>query len=386
MAPSSDGVVDYPEDAMVGRFMHGRQLMTSLQVVMLALVLAACAKQSSQSQAADSTSTASAAGTAAGGTATGGEPLPADIDRSTDAVPLRMRFDKGATFGYAIGIVQRVTLTRDTMVEKNTQDIRYRYRFRVLEALPDGSGRLEATCIAVSFRGEYGGAGTARTLEYDSEQKNDGAKEKLFAQYNAPLNTPFTMIVSPLGTITKVENVDAILRRLMGADYATTKMETKQRLERDLADQTLKGIVQMAFQKFEQRAIAPDSSWTVTQDERLGYLSIRNHAAYTLRGFTREQGGERAHIDIHITSKYTGDKKVDTGQGMATLDEFTVDGRGRTVYDMTAGNPLKRSFTQRMRVKFYVQPPEELKQLAPEQAKDFWMTQDATVENSIERF
>ncbi len=39
-----------------------------------------------------------------------------------------------------------------------------------------------------------------------------------------------------------------------------------------------------------------------------------------------------------------------------------------------------------MRVKFYVEPPEELKKLVPDQAKDFWMTQDATVENTVERF
>lgn len=378
--PAPAGVDDHPEEAMVRRLSRARLLTGVLQISVLAVLLAACAKQSSQSQSADSTATASSSGATGGG-----EPLPADIERTTDAVPLRMRFEKGASFGYAITVVQRVTLTRDTMVEKNLQEIRYRYRFRVLESLPDGSGRLEATCTAVSFRGEYGGAGTSRTLEYDSEKRNDASKEKLFAQYNAPVNTPYVMVVSSLGTITKVESVDAVLRRLMGDDYATTKMEAKQRLERELADQTLKGIVQMAFQKFEQRPIAPDSSWTITQDERLGYLSIRNHAAYTLRGFTSEGDGRRAHIDIHITSTYTGTKKVDTGQGMATLDEFSVDGRGRTVFDMTAGNPLKRSFTQRMRVRFFVEPPEELKKLVPDQAKDFWMTQDASVENTIER-
>jgi hypothetical protein len=313
-----------------------------------------------------------------------GADLPKDLKRTGEAMRFAYAFKAGDRFGYSILVKESVKIRRDTTDETNHQNIEYHYAFRVLETMPDGATRLEATCRRVRFTGEYVLAGSKRSMTFDSDAKNEPEKLTMFARWNAPVNIPFEITVSKLGVIESVSNTEGILKRLMGNDYNTSKQKSRDMIRRDYDENGLKNIVQLAFQRCEDRPIPIDSSWTQSWAGALGFLKLRHTAYYTYKGFQTTPEGELAHIAIRMQSRYTGSEKLDTGQGIATINSFDVKGKGGTVFDRTRGRCASRRFSQSVFVKFFVEVPQELKEAAQGQIRDFWLTEDATVENVIE--
>jgi hypothetical protein len=338
-------------------------------------VLASCGESGGKKGAADSASVAKDAGRADGAT----------LERPSDVVRLALTFTVGDAFGYAITTLQDVSMTRDSNVEKSTQRMTYRYRFDVLARNGDGSARLRATCLAVTFKGDYDDGGTKKSMLYDSREKNTETKEKTFAQYNAPVGAPFDIVLSREGKVERVSNYDKVIARLLGKDFNTIKQQARQKIAEDYAENGLKNILQGAFQKLEDRPVGVDSAWHHAWAGTLGFLKVQNDATYTLKGFEKSARGKLAHIAATMTSKYVGSKTLDTGQGLATVETFDIKGTGTTLFNMDDGRPESRKTSQTVRVKFYVEPPEELKKMAPDQAKSFWWSQNATMESIVER-
>lgn len=301
-------------------------------------------------------------------------------------LPLRYAFRKGDSFAFRIVTDQQVTQTQDTLEDINHQVINYWYRFEVLEPDAGGGGRLRVTCDRVTFELEQSTAGREREMAYDSQAENTDEIEKLYAQYNAPVNTPFEIVVESDGHIAAIENLGEVVKNFLRDDYETTKSDYRETIERDYAETGLKQILQLAFQKLPEKAIGKDSSWTMVRPEKLGYLEYRNDAEYRIRDIVTSPAGTLAHIDAQLNSMYTGSKKMDTGQGMATMDSFDVEGRGLTVFNLDEGRVRRRSLQTDVHVRMYVEPPDELKELAPEQARNFWWTQKARVKTTVDPY
>ncbi len=301
-------------------------------------------------------------------------------------VMLTYRMKQGDTFGFMIESVEDVTIIQDTIENINHQLLSYWYRFEVLESRPEGGGRLRVTCDRVRFSGSYDGPGGKQTAEYDSQEDNAYEIEKNFAQYNAPVNTPFVIVIAKDGRIADITELTEVIKNYLKDDYRTTKSDQMQGIARDYADSGLKSVIQLAFQKLAEAPVGKDSAWTITRPDRIGYLGIRNTAVYTVRDVVKSPSGQVAHIDAAITSLYTGDKRFDTGQGMATMNEFDVKGKGSTVYNLDKGRVQRRRLRTYVKVKMWVEPPEELKQMAPDQVHDFWYIQEASIENRIEPY
>ncbi|MDH7516553.1 MAG: DUF6263 family protein [Bacteroidota bacterium] len=302
-----------------------------------------------------------------------------------DTVRLVMRFAKGETFGYEITEKQRVEMARDSAVEKSAQTLSHAYRFEVLDVRPDGSARLRATCLHVRLDGDYSEPGGRKVMHYDSREKNEPAKEKMFARFNAPVNTPFEIVLTPEGRVSAVRAPDEIARRLLRDDYTKVSKEARDKIATSYTEDDLKGTIQKAFQKVEDKAVGVDSSWKHVWTGSIGYLKIRNEATYVLQGFRETPQGRIASIGGTLVSTYIGPDVLDTGQGNATVHEFRVEGTATTAFSLREGKPLSRSLVQKLSTRFYVEPPPELKQIAPDQAKNFWWTQRAVIENTIER-
>ncbi len=312
-----------------------------------------------------------------------GVELPANLERTDEPLTFSYALEKGEAFGYSITTTERVTITRDSLEENSTQIVTYRYKFEVLDVASDGEAVLQATCLGVEFDGQYKDVRGSRKMEYDSDKPNDASKEKMYARYNAMVNIPFEITLASTGKITSVNKLDAVMKKLLGEDYATIAHEAKTKLTSDFGNQVLKSTIQWAFQNFEPRPISVDSSWTMKWTGELGYLKLEHIATYTLKGISKTPMEENAHIVISMTSKYIGEKRMDTGQGMATVNAFDVKGSGTTTFDMRRRRSKARKLKQQIYVKFFVEMPEEVKQLAPDQAKDFWLVQKASIENVI---
>jgi len=314
--------------------------------------------------------------------------LPGSLERTADTLRLSLLFKKGEAFGFSITTRQDVKNSVDTMVEKSTQSTTVSYRFDVDEVLPDGSARLRATCLRVVFSGNYTKEGVRRSMLYDSEEKNDPAKEKTFAQYNAPVNTPFEALISKDGRISGVTKYDGVIKRLLGGDYGKVAKNARDRIGESYAEEGLKNIIQMAFQKFEDRPVGIDSSWKHSWTGAVGFLKIRNDATYVLKGFksSPELDGRLAYIEGRLQSTYTGPKVLDTGEGNATIEKFNVRGVGLTVFSMKEGKPVSRTLRQARSTSFFVEPPAELREQAPDRSlPGYRWAQEATVENTVAR-
>ncbi|MBE0644121.1 MAG: hypothetical protein IH600_08575 [Bacteroidetes bacterium] len=301
-------------------------------------------------------------------------------------VMLFYRMKPGDSFGYMIRNTEDVTVTQDTIDNINHQILSWWYRFEVLEVKPEGGARLRTTCDRVRFSGTYDGPGGKQKVTYDSQEKNSYDVEKRFAQYNAPVNTPFVIVIDKDGRISDVTELSEVIKNFLKDDYRTTKSNQMEGIARDYAETGLKSVLQLAFQKLAETPVGKDSSWTIVRPDRIGYMAVRNTAVYTVRDVVKSPSGKVAHIDAAINSMYVGDKKMDTGQGMATMNEFDVKGVGSTVFNLDHGRVQRRRLRTDVKVKMWVEPPEELKQLAPDQAHDFWYSQKASVENVIEPY
>lgn len=346
----------------------------------LALALTAgCSKgKTGGNTAADSTAAAAHGATAAADTAGA-----AALKGHGASIDMRLKFKKGQVFGYSIVTAQNVKTTQDSLVSRSKQTIRYDYEFKVLKALPDGGARLQATCRRVVFDGNYQTPKGEKKMHYDSGEKNDRDKNKEFAQYNATVHTPFELVLNGEAKVTEVDKVDGVVKNLMSDDYKTAKLTTKQAVAKDYSEHALKDVIQLAFQKVENRPVKVDSSWKLVWSGKMGYMDIRNTATYTLTGYEDTPQGRIAHIRANLLSEYLGERKLDTGQGTATVDSFKVGGNGETTFNVDTGKPVTRRMKQTLYVKFFIEPPAELKQQAPDQAHDFWMIQDAQIENTI---
>jgi hypothetical protein len=301
-------------------------------------------------------------------------------------VMLNYRMRAGDTFGYMIKNVEDVSITQDTIININHQELSWWYRFEVLEVQPGGGVRLRTTCDRVLFTGSYDGPGGVQNVRYDSREKNEYDTEKKFAQYNAPVNTPFVIVVANDGRIADITELTEVIKNYLKDDYRTTKSNQLGGISRDYADTGLRSVLQLAFQKLAETPVGRDSSWTIVRPEHIGYLAIRNAAVYTVLDMVKSPSGRVAHIDAAISSAYTGDKKMDTGQGMATMDDFDVKGRGSTAFNIDKGRVQRRRLRTNVKVKMWVEPPEELKKMVPQQMHDFWYIQQASIENIIEPY
>jgi hypothetical protein len=296
---------------------------------------------------------------------------------------LNYRFSKGERFGYRISKDEQVTMLQDSVAEDKHQVVTYWYTFTVLDAFDIGGARLLAECDRVQFSGTYNSPAGKREMTYDSDADNPHEIEKLYTQYNAPVNSPFEVLVAPDGRIADIDNLDEVIRNYLKDDYATTKKDQLELIKQDYAETGLFNVLQMMFQKLPETQVSVDSTWTLVRPERFGYLSIRNEAVYAVKDITRTSNGDLVHITARITSTYTGKKTVDTGQGMATMSDFDVKGSGRSSYNLQKGRIHRRELRNRIFVKMFIELPAELKRLAPDQ-KDFWWTQRATVVDTIE--
>jgi len=314
-----------------------------------------------------------------------------DEDRGTPVpleapVSLTYRFKVGDVFGYVFSSVQQVDLFQDSAAEKNHQEIRHWYRFEVLVAGENGGGRLRVICDRVTFNGAYRSKAGSNEISYDSDAENSYDIEKRFAEHNAPVDAPFEITVESDGRISAVDKLDGVVKNYLRDDYKTTRQGDIESVKSAIADAKLKAVLQLAFQKLADKPVAKDSTWRIVRQDKLGYLGKEDAAEYTVRDVVSSPKGRVAHIGVRISSRYMGDKTFDTGQGMATMDTFDVTGRGLTVFNMLHGRVQRRNLRTDVHVRMYVEPPEELKELAPEQAKNFWWTQKAFIEDSIEPY
>jgi hypothetical protein len=304
-------------------------------------------------------------------------------------VMLLYRMKVGDRFGYRFVNTEDVKLVQDTIENINHQVVSWWYRFEVIEAAAGGGVRLRATCDRVLFEGRYRDPSGSRSMRYDSDADNAYDLVKQYAQYNAPVGVPFVLTVEKDGRISDVAELTEVIKNYLKDDFRTTKSNQIEAITRDYADVGIKAVLQLAFQKLADVPVGKDSVWMLSSPDRLGYLAMRNAARYTVRDIVQSPLGKVAQIDVRLTKTYTGEKKVDTGQGMATMSEFDAQGQGSTVFNIDRGRLQRRRLRTTVNVKMWVEIPEELKELTrgtPQEMSDFWWTLDGSTENVIEPY
>ena len=303
---------------------------------------------------------------------------PKDLEPMSQSTMMKFVFTKGEKFSYHMRTITDVSETTDSVVQSSMQDLAFTYSFEVLGTDPDGTGRLSAECSHVQFKGKYGN----REMSYDSSSPKDKAQEKTFAQYSAVLRNPFEIEVSAEGTIISIKNVDRIIEKIAGSDYKSMKLEARKQIAEDFANNTLKNQLQIVFQKLSDKPVANDSSWTIEWEGNLGFLQVKNTALYTLQGVKTDASGSMAHIGIAMKTQYIGPKKMDTGQGMATIQALDAKGTGSTVFDLTKHRTKKRSMDQKLLTRLVVDPPQELKAQMPNIGL-IKISQDASIKTTV---
>jgi len=357
--------------------------LTTMMLFIALLQVSAC--QSSDQNAAADEDASAAPGEGSAGVALHEEDRGPSVELD-DPLYVRYQFRVGDRFGYSIYSEENVNLDSEKQVQENVQKLTHWYRFEVLEATPGGGGRLRVTCDRVLFSGSYKSGRGENKIDYDSDADNTYDVEKRFAEHNAPVNAPFEIVVESNGRISAIEKLDAMVKNYLRDDYGTTRSQDLGGIMETLSQQKLKPVLQRAFQNLSQGPVAKDSTWVLTNLEHLGYLSYRSTAVYAVRDIVKSATGRRMHIDYDMTSQYVGKKEVDTGQGIATMDVFDVTGKGLTVFNMERGRVQRRKWRTDVDVRMYVEPPEELKQVAPQDAENFWWITKAFTEDIVEPY
>lgn len=236
----------------------------------------------------------------------------AGLAQAQDAKTLRWKFEAGEKLHYVMAqdINQKIT-SGDTPIEmkvNQTMDMTMS-----VESVADGVATIKQTIDRARMKmdGPQG-----MKIEYDSaaEKEPEGMGKMIATAFEAVVNKPFTVKMSPRGEVIELKVPEGMQESLQKSAGGAGKM---------VSEQMLKQMSEISV--LPEEAVGPGKSWNrkVEVDmPGLGKQTIENK--FTYQGMEQRDGKELAKIDVQMEMKPADDKaagpmKIQSHQGKGTI-------------------------------------------------------------------
>lgn len=178
------------------------------------------------------------------------------------------------------------------------------------------------------------------TQTFNSNVKDSVSSKIDFIQYNALAGQEFKFRVSPKGEISEVIELEQIHEKIFKALGDTLKADEKAKIKESMGSEALKSILQNQFQKFPEKEVYKDSTWSFDNETNLSVFPIKNILSYKLNNINTDKN---VIIDIIATLGIEFLSKEEKQQGMTIkLTNDEAGGTGTVSIDLTKGCVVKK--------------------------------------------
>jgi len=258
-----------------------------------------------------------------------------DSASGKERVQLRYIVRKGDRFFYKM-TARTSTIENSPATEgkdqKQDNEINYYYNKEVQDVDERGiiSYKVKYDSIVISSQMDE------RIIRYNSNINDSVRNNPAFVQYNAVINEPFYLRVSPEGEITDVYGLEKIYENLFHALGDTLKEEEKLSIKESFGEESIKEVMQQEFQTFPKNEVSLDSSWIKSYNASILFFDIQNDAKYTLRSIEDRGGNKIINIEAQLVVEFLSKEAKQRGVRFK-IENAQTGGQGKIAFNLNRG-------------------------------------------------
>mgnify|MGYP006270736855 CR=1 FL=1 len=203
-----------------------------------------------------------------------------------------------------------------------TQSQAMTYRYDV-EEVADTSIHMAHTLTRVKGSTEVPMAG--QNQSYDSAESTSGVN----ARMQALLNQSIRFQVTPTGTVTEVDNGDAVIDRMLENGPSNLPSDTLRAIYRDiLTPDSFRKMTSFGYSMYPEQPVAVGDSWTSARVMNMG-VPIQLNGTYTLTEVDASTGTALLDVAYDVSSPDEGSTLSVSGMSMTMNMSGTMSGMMR---------------------------------------------------------
>src|SRR4030095_2998288 len=265
-----------------------------------------------------------------------------------EMVQMKYVVKKGDKFSYKM-VAKTSNMENSPATEgkevKQDNEINYYYMKEVTDV--DGSGIItyKVNFDSINIASQMG----AQNVKYNSNLNDSIKQNPAFMQYNAVINNPFYMRVSPSGEISDVYGLEKIYENLCKSLGDTLKESDKQQIKESFGEESIKEILQQEYQICPKDPIAADSSWMKSFNTTVLFFEVVNNAKYTLKGIEDKKGQKIINVDALLNTEFKSKEATERGMKVS-IEHSETSVSGRISLNLSRGCVSSKQTTTTMRL------------------------------------
>jgi hypothetical protein len=196
---------------------------------------------------------------------------------------------------------------------------------------------MELECNISSIKLEAKGGN--ETITYESGKADSASKAK-FSDYEAMINSPFSIRVGKNGEILEIFKVDRVLNKYLKLKgfQDSVNAEQKNKLRSEITEGALRQLMMQVFRELPTNTIAKDSSWSKQQPpSQLLVFQTNNANIYKIADLEMLGEDKLAVIDAGLKTSFTGKNKVSQGGADFNFKTPVTSAEGKIYFNLTDG-------------------------------------------------
>ncbi|MCX7877795.1 MAG: DUF6263 family protein [Ignavibacteria bacterium] len=258
-----------------------------------------------------------------------------DSVTGAEKVILKYKVKKGDVFKYKMiaktSNMEKSPATEDKEI-KQDNEINYFYTKEVLDVDESGIANFKVTFDSITISSKM----DEESIFYNSNVNDSVRENPAFIQYNAIINNPFYMRVSPQGEINDVYGLEKVFENLFKALGDTLDEREKMEIKQQFGQESIKEILQQEYQICPKDPLSVDSSWTKSFTTTVLFFEVLNNAKYTLKGIDDKNGNILANIEALLNVEFKNKEVKERGMKIAIADSETT-GSGKISINLNKG-------------------------------------------------
>ncbi len=252
-----------------------------------------------------------------------------------EMVQLKYVVKKGDKFNYKMvaktSNMEKSPATEDKEV-KQDNEINYYYSKEVNDVDAGGIISYKINFDSINIASSMG----EQSIKYNSNINDSIRQNPAFIQYNAVINNPFFIRVSPHGEITDVYGLEKIFEVLFKSLGDTLKEKDKQEIKQSFGEESIKEILQQEYQVCPSTPVAVDSNWTKSFNTTVLFFEVVNNAKYTLKSIEDKNGQKIANVEAALVVEFKNKEVKERGMQIK-IENSETSGNGKIAINLNRG-------------------------------------------------
>ncbi len=268
------------------------------------------------------------------------------------AYVLRLRLRPNHTYRYRLvkkqAIQQNIAGRQTTMKQETGMG----YDMKVIGTAKDGTSKVQVTYTWVRYKQ----SGPSGEVDYDSARQGPIPPHPMARVYAAMLGASFQMEVTPLGKITKMSGMEALLQRIVRALPDKLRGPASKRLARVFEPEAMRRNMEILFDIYPKGPVRVGGTWTRRMQINLGLPAeaLNTYTLVSVKGGRAELritgkfrtapdapaalSGPRANITTRLSGTQTGTMELDLRDGFVRHADITQAVSGTVTVAPAQGN------------------------------------------------